>query len=90
LENRRDARAPFSGGFENQDAAVVQMDFLGFPCRALIEPVWVRLIWIPGPIEPIEVRFVVGDPFLDRQLGWFDGLHGVGGGDGSEFAVGER
>ena len=27
LENRRDARAPLSGGFENQDATVIQMDF---------------------------------------------------------------
>lgn len=66
-----------SGGFENQDAAVVQMDFIGFPCRRLVEPVWVRLIWIPGTVEPVEIRFVVGDPFLDRLPGWFDWLHGL-------------
>ena len=27
LENRQDARAPFSGEFENQSPAVVQLDF---------------------------------------------------------------
>jgi len=75
LENRRDARAPFSGVFENQDAAVVQMDFGCFPCRSLVEPVWVRLIGIPGTVEPVEVGFVVGDPFLDRLPRWLDGLH---------------
>ncbi len=66
-----------SGGFENQDAAVVQMDFRCFPCGTLVEPVWVRLIWIPGTVEPVEIRFVVGDPFLDRLPGRFDRLHGL-------------
>jgi hypothetical protein len=28
-------------------------------------------------MEPVEIGFVVGDPFLDRLLGRFDGLHGV-------------
>ena len=63
--------------FKNQDATVVQMDFGCFPCGALVEPVWVRLIWIPGTVEPVEIRFFVGDPFLDRLQGWFDRLHGV-------------
>jgi hypothetical protein len=31
-----------SGGFENQDVAVVQLDFRCFPCWRLVEPVWVR------------------------------------------------
>ena len=53
------------------------MDFRCFPCRRLVEPVWVRLIWIPGTVEPVEIRFVVGDPFLDRLPGRFDRLHGV-------------
>ena len=47
-------------------AAVVQMDFWCFPCRRLVEPVWVRLIGLPGSIEPFEIGFFVGDPFLDR------------------------
>ena len=32
--------------------------------RGLVEPVWVRLFWFPGLVEPIEIRFVIGDPFL--------------------------
>ena len=28
-------------------------------------------------VEPVQVRFVIGDPFLDRLPGWLDGLHGV-------------
>ena len=65
LENRRDACAPFSGVFENQNAAVFQMDLRCFPFRRLVEPVWVRLIGIPGTVEPVQVRLFVGDPFLD-------------------------
>ena len=33
--------------------------------------------WIPGTVEPVEVGFVVGDPFLDRLPRWFDRLHGL-------------
>jgi len=54
------------GVFENHGAAVVQMDFRCFPCRRLVEPVWVRLIRIPGTVEPVKIGFFVGDPFLDR------------------------
>ena len=51
------------------------MDFRGFPRLSLVEPVWVRLIGIPGTVEPIEVGFFVGNPFLDRLPGRLDGLH---------------
>ena len=37
----------------------------------------VRLIGIPGTIEPIEIGFFVGDPFLDRLPGRFDRFHGL-------------
>ena len=37
----------------------------------------VRLIWIPGTVEPVEIRLVVGDPLLDRLPGRFDRLHGL-------------
>ena len=77
LENRRDARAPFSGVFENQDAPVVQLDSRGFPRLSLVEPVWVRLMGIPGTVEPVEIRFVVGNPFFDRLLRRLDGFHGL-------------
>ena len=76
MENRRDAGAPLLGEFENQDAAVVQLDFRGFPRLSLVEPVWVRLIGIPGTVEPVEAGFVVGDPFLDGLPGRLDRLHG--------------
>ncbi len=90
MENRRDARAPFSGVFENKSPAVVQLDFLRFPSGALVETIWIgmafvrlMLMWarrprslrVPGTIEPIEIGFFVGDPFLDRLPGWFDGFH---------------
>ena len=66
-----------SGVFENQDAAVVQMDFRCFPCWALVETVRIGIGWIPGTVEPVEVGFVIRDPFLDRLPGWFDRLHGL-------------
>ena len=28
-------------------------------------------------VEPVQVRFVIGDPFLNGLPGWLDGLHGV-------------
>jgi hypothetical protein len=31
---------------------------------------------LPFLIEPSEIRFVIGDPFLDGLPGWLDGLHG--------------
>ena len=36
-----------SGVFENQDAVVVQVDFLGLPCLALVEAIGVGIRWIP-------------------------------------------
>ena len=66
-----------SGVFENQGAAVVQWDFRCLPCRALIDAVWVGIGGIPWTVEPIEIGFVVGDPFLDGLPRWLDGLHGV-------------
>jgi len=75
-KNRRDACSPFSGVFENQDAAIIEGDFLGAPCRALIDAVWVGIGWIPGTVEPIEVGFVIGDPLFNRLPGRLDRLHG--------------
>ena len=36
-----------SGVFENQDVAIIERDFGGFPCWTLIEPVWVGFRWFP-------------------------------------------
>jgi len=65
-----------SGVFENQSAAVVQVDHRCLPSWTLIDAVWIRIEGLPGTVEPIEVRFVVGNPLLDRLPGRIDGLHG--------------
>jgi hypothetical protein len=41
----------------------------------LVKPVGIAGVWISGTIEPVEVRFVIGDPLLDGQPRWFDGFH---------------
>jgi hypothetical protein len=66
--NRRDACSPFSGVFENQGAAVGQLDFRCLPRRALIEAVRVWIGWIPATVEPVEVGFVVGDPLFNPRI----------------------
>ena len=67
-----------SGIFENQGAAIIEEDFLGTPCRALVELVGLRLGWGPRLVEPVQIRLVIGDPFLDRLPGRLDGLRGLG------------
>ena len=32
---------------------------------------------LPFLVEPVQVRFVIGDPFLDGLPGWLDGFHGL-------------
>ena len=51
----------------NQDAAVVQMDFRCLPCLALVDSIQIGIGWIPWTVEPVEVRFVVRNPLLDRD-----------------------
>ena len=65
-----------SGVFENQSASVVQLDFLGLPCRTLVESFGIGIGGIPGAIEPVEVGLVVGNPLLDRLPRRIDGFHG--------------
>jgi hypothetical protein len=62
---------------ENQGSAVVQSNLGWLPPGALVEAIGIWIGWIPRTIEPVEVRFVIGDPFLDRQPGRLDRLHGV-------------
>jgi len=64
-----------SGVFENQRSSVVQLDFLGLPRWALVESVGIAIRWIPGTVEPVEVRLFIGDPFLYRLPGRLDRLH---------------
>jgi hypothetical protein len=51
--------------FENQDAAVIEGDFLG-----------IRIEGISGTVVTVEIGFVVGDPSLDRLQWRFDRFHG--------------
>ncbi len=65
-----------SGIFENQCEAISERDFYGFPIWALVVALGLCAGGIFFLVEPVQVRFVVGDPFLDRLPGWLDGLHG--------------
>ena len=66
-----------SAGFEHEDAFVVQWNLGCLPSQTLVEVARGRICWISRPVEPVEVRFVVGDPFLEGLPRRFDGLHGV-------------
>ena len=46
------------------------MDYGGLPSRALIKAVRIMIGGMPRLVEPSEVRFVVGDSFLDRLEGF--------------------
>ena len=54
-----------SGVFENQGAFVVQVDFLGLPCRTLVKAFGIGIGTIPGPVEPVENGSVVGNAFAE-------------------------
>ena len=41
------------------------MDFMCLPRRRLVESFGIGIGWIPGTVEPVEVRFVVGNPLAD-------------------------
>ena len=66
-----------SGIFEDQGATIAERDFSGAPCRALVEALGVCAGGVRFLVEPVEVRFVVGDPFFDGLPGWLDGLEGL-------------
>ena len=65
-----------SGIFEDQGAAISEGDFFWPPIRTLVELVGLGVACRPFLVEPVQVRFVVGDPFLDGLPRWLDGLHG--------------
>jgi len=50
------------------------LDFFGLPSLSLIEAVRIGIGWVSRTIEPIEIRFFVGNPFLDGSPGRLDGL----------------
>ena len=62
---------------ENQGAAIAERYFGGSPSGALVILSGIIPYRLPFLVEPVQVRFVIGDPFLDGLPGWLDGLHGV-------------
>ena len=65
-----------SGIFEDQGAAIFERDFFGLPGGTLVELVGLGVGWGPFLVKPVQIRLVVGDPFLDGLPRWLDGLHG--------------
>ena len=65
-----------SGIFEDQGKTIAARDFGWLPSGTLVILSGIIPYRLPFLIEPSEVRFVVGDPFLDSLPGWLDGLHG--------------
>ena len=55
-------------------AAIAEGDFFGMPGGGLVELVGLRLGSGPRLVEPVQIRFVIGNPFLDRLPRWLDGL----------------
>ena len=41
------------------------MDFGCLPCLALVDSIQIGIGWIPGTVEPVEIRLVVGNPLVD-------------------------
>ena len=64
---------------EDESPAVVERNLLGLPGGALVEGIVFALCAgrVPFLIEPIEVRIVIRNPFLDGLPRWLDGLHGI-------------
>lgn len=54
-----------SGIFEDQCATIAERDFYGSPIRALVEALGFCASGVPFLVEPVQVRFVIGYPFLD-------------------------
>jgi hypothetical protein len=50
------------------------LDFFGLPSLSLFELVRIRISWVPRAIEPIEIWFFVGNPFLNGSPGRLDAL----------------
>ncbi len=50
-----------SGIFDDQRAAIFERDFFGLPGGTLVELVGLGVAWRPFLVEPVQVRFVVGN-----------------------------
>jgi len=54
-----------SGVFKNQGEPIAEWYFGGLPSGALVIPAGIISCWFSFLIEPIEIRFVIGNPFFD-------------------------
>jgi len=50
---------------EDESPAVVERNLFGLPGGALVEALGFCVGGVPFLVEPVEIRIVVGDPFLD-------------------------
>jgi len=66
-----------SGIFEDQGKAIAERDFGWLPSGTLVILSGIIPYRLPFLVEPVQIRFVIGDPFLDGLPRWLDGLHGV-------------
>ena len=62
---------------EDESPAVAKRDLFGLPGGALVEAFRLCAGGVPFLVEPVEVRVVIRDPFLDGLPGWLDGLDGI-------------
>ena len=61
---------------EDESPAVADRDLLGLPDETLVVALGLCTGGVPFLVEPVEVRVVIRDPFLDGLPRWLDGLHG--------------
>jgi hypothetical protein len=61
-----------SGIFGDQGMAVAERNFLGLPIRTLVEALGVCAGGIPFLVEPVQDRFVIGDPLPEGTPGRLD------------------
>ena len=62
---------------EDESPAVAKRDLFGLPGGALVEAFRLCAGGVPFLVEPVEVRVVIRDPFLDGLPGWLDLLDGI-------------
>ena len=62
---------------EDEDAAVVEGNFDGLPGRSLVVALGLGAGGVSFLVEPIEVRIVIRNPFLDGLPRGLDRLHGL-------------
>ena len=62
---------------EDKSPAVVEWNLVRLPGGALVEALGLCASGVPFLVEPVEVRVVIRDPFLDGLPGWLAGLHGA-------------